>query len=262
MIIDGHSHVTLPVEDHIREMDETGVDITVLFSTSFHPEFARNAEEAKASMVYLKEILSGKWGSVIEIRKKAVDELMNAIKLFPDRYIGFGNVPINVDLETTKQFIEDNIIKNELAGIGEFTFGGGDAHLMENVFKAAADFEKMPVWIHGFFPVTLSDIKSIAGYARQYPQTPVILGHLGGCYWLESMELAQEVPNLYLDTSASYSFYILGIIINALPRKCIFGVDRPFGDIGLSIGALKKAAKSAGIANAVLSENIATILGL
>lgn len=72
--------------------------------------------------------------------------------------------------------------------------------------------------------------------------------------------MVKEIPNLYLDTSAYYSTFVLGIVINELPEKCIFGVDRPFGDLVLSKEAILKVAKTASIADAVLGGNIERLL--
>jgi predicted TIM-barrel fold metal-dependent hydrolase len=260
MIIDGHSHVTLPVEEHIRAMDQAGVDKTILFSTTFHPETAHNTQEVLASMQYLGDLLAGKKGSMIEARQKAIAELLDAIDCYPDRYIGFGSTPAGLDLDSTLQYVNDNINKNHLAGMGEFTLGSDQAHLMQNIFAASAEFNNLPIWIHAFFPFTLQDIKDVAGMAKKYPGTPVILGHLGGSNWIDTMQLAAEIPNLYLDTSAYYSTFILQTVINELPEKCIFGVDRPFGDLELSKQAILKLAKTPAVAKAVLGENIAGIL--
>ena len=60
MIIDGHSHVTFPIEEHIKAMDKAGIDKTILFSTTFHPEQAINTHEVKEQMKYLNDLLSGK----------------------------------------------------------------------------------------------------------------------------------------------------------------------------------------------------------
>ncbi len=260
MIIDGHSHLTLPVEEHIKIMDCAGVDKTVLFSTSFHPELDKNTQEVKASMNYLNELLAGKKGNMTEIRKKSIEELVKAINLYPHRYIGFGAVPLGLDLSTTRQYISDNIEKNHLAGMGEFTLGSGQIPLLKNIFKLSGEFGNLPIWIHAFFPLTLQDIKEVSNFARKYLSTPVILGHLGGINWLETMDIVKETSNLFLDTSAYYSTLVLGTVINELPDKCIFGVDRPFGDLDLSKETILKVAKSQSIAKAVLGENIAHIL--
>ncbi len=260
MIIDGHSHVTLPVQDHIKAMDDAAIDKTVLFSTTFHPETSTNFAEIQASMGYLNDLLAGKKGAMAEARRKAVFELVDAIAQYPDRYIGFGAVPVYPDLQSTLQYVDDVISRNHLAGMGEFTLASGQIRLLENVFIASREFHHLPIWIHAFFPLTFQDIKEIAEYARRYAKTPVILGHLGGCNWLDTIGLVKETPNLYLDTSASYSTFVLGAAINEAPRKCLFGADRPFGDAQLSKDAILRYAKTPAIATAVLGENIAELL--
>ena len=262
MIIDGHSHVTLPVEEHVAAMDQAGVDQTILFSTTLHPETAKNAQEVRDAILYLHDLLAGRKGSIIEAREKAIHELMSAIRQYPNRFVGFGAVPPDLDLEATMGFVDEFIHKNSLAGMGEFALGTGQVHLLENAFKASVEFGNLPIWIHGFFPLTLDDIMEIARLAAKYPDTTVILGHLGGCNWLEAMRLVEEISNLYLDTSASYSTFVLGTVINAIPHKCIFGVDSPYGDIHLSKEAILKLSKTPAVVNAVLGDNMARILEL
>lgn len=262
MMIDGHSHVTLPIEEHIKEMDKVGVDKTILFSTSFHPERAKNTPEIKAAMTYLGDLLAGRKGSMIEVRQNSIKELMAAIKQYPTRYIGFGAVPLGLDYQNTMDYVKRNIIDNHLKGMGEFTPGTGQVYLLENIFKVSSKFGNLPIWIHAFFPLGPSDIREVSEYAKQYPEVPIILGHLGGSNWLETMELAKELPNLYLDTSAFYSTFVLGAVINEVPEKCIFGVDRPFGDLELSKAAILKVAKTPAIAAAVLGENVMRLLDI
>lgn len=262
MIIDGHSHVTLPIQEHIQAMNEAKIDKTVLFSTTFHPEASKNFTEVKASMEFLNDLLAGKKGSMVEARQKSVSELVHAISQYPDRYLGFGAVPVGLDLSATLTYVNDIIVKNRLIGMGEFTLGSGQTHLLKNIFLASQEYQNLPVWIHAFFPLTIQDIKEISELARNYPGTPVILGHLGGSNWIETVSLVREISNLYLDTSAYYSTFVLGSIINEVPEKCLFGVDRPFGDLQLAKDAIQKLAKSTSIADAVLGENIAKLLDI
>ncbi len=262
MIIDGHSHVTLPIEEHIAAMDAAGVDKTVLFSTTFHPEASTTFAEVKASMEFLNDLLAGKKGSMVEARQKSIAELVHAVRSYPNRYIGFGAVPANLELEDTLQYVEQFIVKNHLAGMGEFTLGTGQIHLLNHIFIASHEFNHLPVWIHAFFPLTLQDIREISELAKIHPKTPVILGHLGGCNWIETVALVKEIPNLYLDTSSYYSTFVLENIINEIPQKCIFGVDRPFGDLQLSKKAILQFAKTSSVAHAVLGENIAQLLNI
>jgi predicted TIM-barrel fold metal-dependent hydrolase len=108
----------------------------------------------------------------------------------------------------------------------------------------------------------LQDIKEIVQYAKDFPSVPVILGHLGGSNWLETVELVKTVSNLYLDISAYFSTLVLKMTINELPSKCIFGVDMPYGDLQLALDAVKKLSNSDKIADAVLGENVAALLKL
>lgn len=64
MIIDSHVHVVLPVEKHIALMDEAGVDKTILFSTSIHPEVATYLDEFEKELNKLYEIISGNKNSI------------------------------------------------------------------------------------------------------------------------------------------------------------------------------------------------------
>ncbi len=262
MIIDGHSHVTLPVEEHIKAMDAAGVDKTVLFSTTFHPEKAKNFAETKSLLGVLHNVLSGKMGSMVEKRRKSVLELVETIHRYPNRYIGFGAVPVGMELEDTLKYVDEVIERNHLAGMGEFTPGNGQISLLNTIFKASQEFHDLPVWIHAFFPLTAQDIKEIAELAKAYPHTPVILGHLGGRNWIEAVELVKEISNLYLDTSAYYSTMVLENVINEIPEKCLFGVDRPYGNLQLSVDAVRQLAKTPLVANAVLGDNIVKLLNI
>ncbi len=146
--------------------------------------------------------------------------------------------------------------------MGEFTPGNGQISILKNIFKASQEFHHLPIWIHAFFPLTAQDIKEIAELAESYPDTPVILGHLGGNNWMKTVELVKEISNLYLDTSAYYSTLVLKSVINEIPQKCLFGVNGPFGDLQLSKDAIIKLSKTPDVAKAVLGENIAKLLNI
>lgn len=260
MVIDGHSHVTLPIESHIQMMDEAGIDKTVLFSTTFHVEQAQNAQQVKENMQFLNDLLSGKKGSLLEARKEAIAELKHAVSIYPDRYIGFGAVPTGLNLSDTKKYVEEYIVKNGFAGIGEFTVGAKKAALLEVIFAAINQIRPMPIWIHAFYPFEEADIIKVADLAVKYPKIPVILGHLGGFHWIQTMELVEKIPNLYLDTSAYYSTFVLKTILQKIPTKCIFGVDYPFGDIELGKQTILKYAKTKEEADLILGQNMMQIL--
>lgn len=259
MVIDGHSHVILPVERHIAMMDDAGIDKTVLFSTLVHPEQAGNIQELKTEMQKLNDILSGKRNAA-DSRVSSMAELEGSIRKYPGRFIGFAAVPIGLCFEDTVRYIENLFSTYRYAGFGEFTLSSGQVKLVEPVFRISSDLKKLPIWIHAFNPLVLSDIKEIAELAKLYPDVPVILGHLGGSNWLESLELAREIPNLYLDISAWFSTLVLKMVINELPFKCIFGVDLPYGDLQIGKDAVIKLAKEPYVVDAVLGDNMVRLL--
>jgi len=262
LIIDGHSHVVLPVERHIEIMDKAGVDKTILFATTVHPEKADSLEGLKNEMEILNDIVSGKRNSLLDAKAKSMDELKKVIHKYPSRYIGFGTVPVGLNQNDTNLYIEENIVKNKYAGMGEFTLPSGQIKILTIIFQASMVFGKLPIWIHAFNPLVLRDIKEIGELSKAFPDIPVILGHMGGSNWLTAIELAKEIPNLYLDTSAYFSTLVLKIAVNEVPLKCIFGVDMPYGDLEISKEAIKKVCSESYITNAVLGDNMAKILKL
>lgn len=263
MIIDGHSHVILPVQKHIELMNQAGVDKTILFSTSIHPETAGNFVELKAEMKRLNQMIGGTASAVIAARRAATKEQADSIQVWPERFIGFGAVPLSLtDDNQLNDYIKTEVIANGFVGLGEFTLPSGAVSLLEPIFRSAANWGNLPVWIHAFNPLTLDDIRKIRQLAAKFTHIPVIVGHLGGSNWLETIEFVKETPNLYLDISAYFSTLVLKMAIHQLPDKSIWGVDMPYGDLELSMAAVKKVTKDAGICKAVLGENMAALLKL
>ncbi|MGL6202219.1 MAG: amidohydrolase family protein [Lachnospiraceae bacterium] len=263
MIIDGHSHVILPTEKHIELMDNAGVDKTILFYTSVHPETASTLSDLQKEMQLLNGIIGGKSNASADIRRIEMVRQKEAINLYPTRFIGFGSVPLTFITEKEAcEYVEKEVVNNGYVGLGEFTLPSGAAKLLSPIFKASVNFGNLPLWIHAFHPLVLQDINEIADYAKDYHSVPVILGHLGGSNWLETIDLVKSIPNLYLDISAYFSTLVLKMAINELPAKCLWGVDLPYGDLQLSLDAVRSLANDEEISKAVLGDNIAGLLGI
>lgn len=261
MIIDSHAHVILPVEKHIDLMDEAGVDKTILFSTSIHPEKSQGLDEFEKELNKLYEIISGKTNS-IATKIAAIDEQSKVIKKYPSRFCGFGSVPVGLDYENTASWIEQYVTKNNFIGLGEFTVSPGQIGKLESVFRASHDFSNLPIWIHGFWPLELKDIKEIFNLAQKYPDVPVIIGHLGGVNWLDVIRMTKETKNVYIDLSAFYATIALRITISEVPEKCLFSTDLPFGDLVVSKFAIEHVCRDKHIREQVLGGNIQRLLKL
>ncbi|AZV56150.1 amidohydrolase family protein [Clostridium sp. AWRP] len=259
MIIDSHEHVMLPTEKQIKIMDEAKVDLTILFATSIHPEDAKTTSEVKNGILALNNILSGNINS-LESRKTINKELASVIKSNPERFKGFGSIPVGISEDETSHFIENQIVKNNFIGIGEFTLASGNINLLKNVFNSMNNFKPMPIWIHTFSPLTLSDIKGIANLAKTNPNIPVILGHMGGLNWLDTIEIAKEINNIYLDTSAVYATIALKLAVEELPERVLFSSDAPWGNPLASRTMIEAVIKDNGQKQLVLGENILSLM--
>lgn len=262
MIIDSHAHVMAPPEKQLCLMEQAGVSKTVLFATTPHPEKAVNLATFENEIRVLAEILSGRCGLAERIgsMRRITLELCDALRQYPDKFLGFGPVPLGLSDQETGAWIADQILANRLSGVGEFTFASGAAHLLANVFKALMECGKMPVWIHTFHPLALQDIGELAVLAGRFPDIPVILGHMGGVNWLETIKLAKEHPNLYLDLSASFTAIAPWLAIKELPERVLFSSDAPYGNPLLVRQMVEMVSEDARVTEMVLGGNICRLL--
>jgi predicted metal-dependent TIM-barrel fold hydrolase len=61
MIIDSHAHVMLPTEQQLALMAQAGVEKTVLFATTPHPEKAVDLESFAKEIETATPYWSGRW---------------------------------------------------------------------------------------------------------------------------------------------------------------------------------------------------------
>lgn len=123
MVIDSHEHIMFPIKMQLDKMDAAGVDKTILFCTAPHPEKAGTLSELEAEMAALNKILAGSNTKEDNSNrlKKNVAEVVEAIKAYPGRFLGFGAVPLGMELKESEEWIDAQIISNSLYGIGEFS---------------------------------------------------------------------------------------------------------------------------------------------
>jgi hypothetical protein len=105
MIVDSHQHVMLPTTMQVKKMDDAGVDKAILFTTTPHVERAESAtlEAIGAEMQVLYQLLSGSYSPETRISKMkdTILELNQAIQAAPDRFYGFGPVPLGFSEQAT-----------------------------------------------------------------------------------------------------------------------------------------------------------------
>jgi uncharacterized protein len=262
MIIDGHQHVLKDVKEQIRINKHSNIDRVVLFSTSVHPETAKNKEEFSNELNTLNKILRGEINP-IEARINSIKELAAAIKVAPDYFVGFGSCPFGLDLNQTIDWIEKYIVGNNLKGIGELVIASGSVQALENIFKFAHEMDKSyPIWLHTFNPLQINDLKDIVELANRYSRVKVILGHSGGSNWLDLIDMVKDKKNLFMDISASFTTYSIKYISESLPDRCVYSSDLPYGDPYLCINQINHIIKDEIIRQKVLGENTRILLEL
>ncbi|MDF2570130.1 MAG: amidohydrolase, partial [Sporomusa sp.] len=204
MVIDSHAHVMLPPERQIKLMVEAKVDRTILFTSTIHPETATNIEALAQELNNLYDILNGVRNPLNE-RIRAIEELVTVIEGNPEKYIGFGSIPFGLSYNENLEWIDKYILPNNFRGIGELTPGSGKVSQLGPLFRASQEVGNLPLWVHTFMPLCFEDIKELLTLAQKYPAVPLILGHLGGVNWLNTLQAVKDIPNVYLDISATFT---------------------------------------------------------
>lgn len=265
MIIDSHEHVMNPAALQVDKMEAAGVNKVILFPTTPHPEKAKTYTEFKDEMGTLYKILAGEnTKEANRMRMEAgIEEVLQSIKQSPDRFYGFGSVPLGLTVDETSEWIETHIAANGLKGIGEFTPGSEEQiRELATVFQALENFPQFPIWVHTFDPVTAGGIEILKEHTKKHPKINVIYGHMGGNNWMSLLDFAKTVPNAYLDTSAVFSTLAARMAISELPERCLYSSDCPYGEPELSRQLTEFVSPSKEVARLVLGENIAKLLQL
>lgn len=114
-----------------------------------------------------------------------------------------------------------------------------DAPLSRDICEAAARF-RMPVLYD-----VMGEVHPVALFAREYPQVPFIIPHLGsfGDDWRAHetlIDLLARFPNVFTDTSGVRRFdYLVEAVRRAGAQKVIFGSDGPFLHPGLELAKIR-----------------------
>jgi predicted TIM-barrel fold metal-dependent hydrolase len=260
MIIDSHAHVILPVEQQFALMESAGIERTVLFTTRVHPERAANLDAFEEEMALLHAIIAGHMNHALESLKRAVDEHIQVVQAYPTRFMGFGAVPVGLSYHDTADWLQTYVIEPGMRGIGEFTLAPGQIDLLDTIFALSSEAGNLPLWVHTFAPLTLDDIRTLIALSERYASVPVILGHLGGLHWMETIRLAKEHPQTYLDLSAAFTILAPTLAIRELPERSLFSSDAPNGNPLVARTMIEQITPDPAVRALVLGENIARLV--
>jgi len=215
LLYDSPKSKIIGAEDIISTMDSQGVDRSVVFGFP--------------------------WKDIVTCRMHN-DYILDAMKRFPDRLIGF----CCIDPAHPGAVAEaERCLKAGFSGLGELAFY--DSGFSQKALEQLAPLMEMcrnadlPLLLHtnesvghsypGKSPMTLRELYRLI---RTFPENKIVLAHWGGgifFYHLMKKEVKEALANVYVDTAASPYLYDAGIYRIALdilgPEKVLFGSDYP-----------------------------------
>jgi predicted TIM-barrel fold metal-dependent hydrolase len=167
--------------------------------------------------------------------------MLQALAAFPGRLYGAcavnGNYP-ELSLEELDRCFQDKrvvLIKIHPSG----TKCRLDDHRMDRICEFAIR-RKSPVLAHSWLDNDpYGNIDLFASTAKNHPEIPWIMGHSGGPYGSRhAVELAQQVPNIYLDITLSMcpARQIEFFVKEVGSERVLFGTDNPFIDPRPQVG--------------------------
>ncbi len=237
-------------EDLIRNMDEQGIDKSVVFGFPWNTEeyFERNN-----------------------------DYILEAVEKYPDRLIGFCTFhPLAKG--AAREF--ERCLESGLSGVGELAiYGSGMGEEFRERFRPIAEKARkleVPLLLHTNEPVghyypgkAPMSLRAIYEFLICFPENKIVLAHWGGgifFYGLMKKDVKEALKNTWFDTAASPYLYDREIYLVASrilgPEKILFGSDFPLIKPGRYFREMKEAELPGDAINRICGENAASLLGL
>ena len=278
MIVDFHTHITPP---HIIQNREAYLTRDIWFEELYGNPQARliTADELIAEMDrsgVQKSVTFGFGWRDPGLVRESNDYVIDAVRRYPDRLIGFGIVNPAYPKDAAREV--ERCAANGLRGVGELMPNGqgfslNDAHAMGPVVEGAVACG-MLILSHTSEPVghrypgkgtVRPDV--VYRFVELFPEVVLVCAHWGG--GLPFYELMPEVMrkfrNVYYDTAASLYlyrdkiFFLAGIL---MPTKILFATDYPLISQRKMHSRLVLAGLPRGTLSKIQGGNAARLLGL
>jgi predicted TIM-barrel fold metal-dependent hydrolase len=222
MIIDAHAHIgatthqksppSLGVMYDVADgpalvalMDETGIDKAVVFPAhTVGPDLDENYERGN---------------------KRVAD----AVSAFPDRLIGFARVDPRYGRRASdelKRCVDDYGVRGLKLHPNWECFRPSNLRLLSPLLERLSDL-KFPLLIYVGYELTAEPTQSLV-LAKAFPDVPVMLSHLGFRLATDSLIIAKEAANIYLEVSGVGSGVVNRAIKQVGSDRVIFGSDVPY----------------------------------
>lgn len=256
MRVDGHTHLTAPASMLLQKLEEAGFAKAVVCSAGLaRGEAITSLCEAKIAMARIgrAQNLPDRQVAI----KSTNEHLAAVVAEHRDKLIGFGKVDL-FDKNLLKE--AETVVELGLNGIGEVIGIHQNVELLVPLFQFSHDHHGFPLFLHCDYPVDAGDLREIFRLARRFSGARLIIGHLGGDFWLETLEMALASPNVYLDTSEVVNGVALRVAVHELPERVIFASDFPWDCPGAMLKRLEAMTVDASVKRQVLGLNILQLL--
>ncbi len=253
MIIDADCHISptpeggnsIKTEELLARMDRAGVDKAL---TWLQPPYLRETDEANTYVA-------------------------RAMKNHPDRILGFGWADPNLGVEKARASVRRCLEEYGLFGVklngAQNHFYIDDPNLSLPVIEEIARHETILAFHVGADAFDRTHPFRVAKIARQYPDLPILMVHMGGVGHQDvteaAIEFAAQCPNLTLIGSAVRTGAILKAVRTLGAGRVCFGSDTPFELMHVELAryrAMLEGEVSEEEKALILGRNIARLFGL
>jgi len=198
----------LSAENFLQQMDEAGIEKSVLFAVDGPILTAGNSFVASLCAQYPQRFIG--FASVNPTHANAVEKLKEAIEVY-----GLKGLKLHPPLQ--------NFYPNDEAAWPVYKYAA-DRGIPVVFHVGSTPFGNL-VKLKQADPILLDDV------ANAFPQLKIILTHLGTLWHNESFMIVEKHPNIYIDTAA-YPYEIKELLTEKLimrvgEEKFIFGTDFP-----------------------------------
>jgi hypothetical protein len=165
----------------------------------------------------------------------------------------YGYVYINMHYpQLAMKEMEKYLASDKFVGVkynGEYSRAPACAPENKEVFALLEQTYRKPLLLHTWgLPehgnaVAYSLPSQALKLAQAHPQLKIVMGHMGGTEWMSAIRAAEQAPNLYLDTCASYADRDkIGVAVNELgAERVLFGSGATEGNLFMQKGAVLDA---------------------
>ncbi len=237
MLIDAHAHIdevpglgwSMPPDLVLRQMDEAGVDLTVIMTITDAPEVNPRALEMIAEVMAAHP---GRFDAYARIHPWYGDEaerlLVRAI-----RDLGFGGLKLH-PVTTIAHPADPSSLR---------------------LIRRAAAFGAPTLFHCGDDPLTTP--LEIEQAAVRVPEATIVLAHMGAYYHgQDAILVAERRPNVLLETSACPYPELIGEAVRRIgAERVIFGSDAPGCPPAIELEKVRRAGLTSGQERLVCGEN-------